>query len=128
MAVKHIVGGVMHQHRRVRGRPLRQYSGRLGIDGLCQLGLGLGLVHRGIGRGIDDEMGLVLVQQLTQRFGLGQVGLCPSKGFDLAQSGQGLRQRMPQLTLRAQQGDAQGLAVSHSAGSPTGGTPHWSQR
>ena len=122
--IKHIVGGVMHQHRAMRCSPLGQHRRGLGIDGMRHIGFLLGFVHRGIGRGIDDELGLVLIEQGLERRCLGQISLRPGTGHDRAHHRQGLRQRMPQLTLRAQQQNAQGGGLSHSAGPPTGGKHH----
>ena len=106
-------------------RPLGQHRRGLCIDGMRQIGFLLGFVHRGIGRGIDDELGLVLIEQGLERRCLGQISLRPGTGHDRAHHRQGLRQRMPQLTLRAQQHNAQGGGLSHSAGPPTGGKRHW---
>ena len=46
----------MHQQRAHRRSGHGEHARRLGIDALRALDIGLGLVHRGVGSGVDDHV------------------------------------------------------------------------
>ena len=65
----------MDQRHAMPCRPFRDRLGRLGVDEEGKLALVLGPIDRGIGRGIDDEIGLEAVERSGKRLGLRQVEL-----------------------------------------------------
>ena len=72
-AIKNVVGGVMHQQRAQLMRLPGQHGNRVGIDGSGTLGFLFGLVHRGVGRGIDDDIGRETAHGVSERVDLLEV-------------------------------------------------------
>ena len=68
LAVKHIVGAVVHQQRPQFGRLGGQHTRRQRIQEARRLRLALGFVHRGVSSRIDDNVGSHRVHRGSQTF------------------------------------------------------------
>ena len=109
LTIEHIVGRVMHQPGTDLGSRLRQCGGRGGIEASGQFRFALGFVHRGMGRRIDDHVGAVSQNSLSQALWLAQIaaeiGAVPVQRQHLAQRGQAALQLPADLAVFAQQQD-----------------------
>ncbi|MNR10412.1 hypothetical protein D3C85_1266620 [compost metagenome] len=110
-AVEHVVAGVVHQQRVVGRGPLRQQRRCGGVDGMGQRDFILGLIDRGIGRGIDNDVGLQGVQRRAEGVRGRQIEL-PAAG---AAQHPVQRQRAPELEadLATAAGDQDFCRVVH---------------
>ncbi len=102
-AVKHVVGGEVDQGQAAPGAGPGQVSGTLGINAKGRLGAAFGLVHRGIGRGVNHQGAAGLVQGALYLPGPGEVGiLAPMAQQNHPRRGRRLQQRPAHLTVAAQ--------------------------
>ena len=114
-AVKHVIGGVMHQQCAQTVCLLGQHAHGGGIDALRQLWLAFCLVYRRVGGCIDDDVWLQQAHGGGQGFGIGQItmqrlalqdgvgGAITSKRPDRSQRGQAALQFPADLAVAAQQ-------------------------
>ena len=106
-AIEHIVGRVMHQPSpHLRGGLGQRCRGQR-IHRSGPFGLALGLVHRGVGGGIDDDIGPVAAHRLRQALGLAQVTTklraAPIQRQHRAQRGQAALQLPAHLSVLTEQ-------------------------
>ena len=69
----------MHQRHVVPRGPVRQLSWCVCVDAQGKLRLVFGAIDRGVGCGVDDEVGLEPIQRLDQRFRLRRTSWEPRK-------------------------------------------------
>ena len=112
-AVEDIVGAVVHQPGAGLGRAARQHGRGGRVDRARQLGLALGLVDRGVRRGVDDQVRLDRRDRGRQRLGPAEVavqsagvgGAVMVEPDHLAQRRQRALQFPPDLAALAQKKD-----------------------
>ena len=108
-AVEDIVGAVVHQPGAGLGRAARQHARGGGVDRARQLGLALGLVDRGMRRGVDDQVRLDRRDRGRQRLGPAEVAVqlraVMVEPDHLAQRRQRALQLPPDLPALAQKKD-----------------------
>jgi len=117
LAVKHIVGAVVHQQRAAGGGLARQHGRRVGVDAARQFGLAFGAVDGGVGGGVDDDVGAQLAHRGGQAVGFAQVAAQAGRAaaiqrHQLAQRRQTALQLPAELAVLAQQQDLHGWVTA----------------
>jgi hypothetical protein len=119
LAIEHIVGGVMDQGDAGLGAGLGQHARRLRIDAERRVGLAFGAIHRGVGGGVDDDVGRDAFHQRGQAVRRVEVGalatlavlqLAAARGrHDPCARRQAAAQFVPDLAVGAEQQDLHGV-------------------
>ncbi len=119
-AVEHVVGAVVHQPCTQAGGLLGQHAWRGRVEGAGQVRLAFGLVHSGVGRGIDDDVGPQGAHGAGDVVGPGEIpavrGAVEIEGRDRAQDGQAALQFPADLPALAEKKDVHAVAASCTAG------------
>lgn len=95
----------MHQPGAAGRGLLGQYRDGAGIDQAGVVGIALGLVHRGVGTGVDDELRPLGANQSRQAFGVGEIGAPAVTDQQFAQRRQGALQLPADLAVGAEEKD-----------------------
>ena len=103
----------MHQQGTQGGGFTGEDAGGQGVEGAGEVGLALGLVHGGVGGGIDDEVGGHGAHGGGEAFRVGKVagearGAVVIKGNELAQGGEAALQLPAHLAVLAEEEDLHG--------------------
>ena len=93
----------MDQRHAVLGGPFRDRPRPLGVDEEGEFALILGAVDRGVGRGVDDEIGPEAVELCSKRLGLRQIELRNRRRNDGAVTGEQRLQRAADLAVGSRQ-------------------------
>ncbi|MNF88499.1 hypothetical protein D3C84_709950 [compost metagenome] len=104
-AVEDVVGGVVQQPGAQRGGLLGHHGGSLGVEGEGCRRLALGLLHRGVRRGVDHQLRPLTTQALAQRGPVVQVQLGAGQRLQIAATGQQRGEAVAELAVGAEQQD-----------------------
>ena len=105
-AVKHVVGGIVHQPRAQLSGLGGQHAGGQSVEGVGQFGFALRPVYGGMGGGIDDDVRLQAAHGVFDAVQIGQiaaiVGAVAVECTQFAQCGQAALQLPADLAVFAQ--------------------------
>ncbi len=101
-SVEHVVGRVVDEPRSGPARCRGHDPGSLGVHALGNVVLRFGAVDGRIGRGVDHEIGLVLLDAAHNGCGIAHVDLGTGQRHELDVGSQALHQRAAHLTVAAE--------------------------
>lgn len=107
-AIKDVVGGVVDQRRAQGSGLFGQHAGGSGIEGEGGLGLALGLVHGGVGGGVDDQVRALGTDPLADGLAVGKVEAVAAQDQQFALAGEGQGQFTGDLAAVAGDEDLHG--------------------
>ncbi|MNZ48352.1 hypothetical protein D3C78_660940 [compost metagenome] len=118
-AVEHVVGGVVQQPGAQRGGLLGHHGGSLGVEGEGCRRLALGLLHRGVRRGVDHQLRSFGLQHAAQRGPVVQVQFGAGQHLQFAEAGQQRGEAAAELTVGAEEENLHGNTSAASRSGPS---------